>query len=173
MSNYSTKQLSQALSIQQQIDALDQKREELTRQLQAVLSPTGGATKKPAAKSKSRTPRLARGVRKGSQKDLLRQVLAEADQPLSLDDILDRMKAKGFKSTSANPKRSLSVLLYTDSQIQRASRGHFRIRPSSGAAAATTPSPKSTRRTAKPKTKRTTKRKAKKRTTKKSAKAAQ
>ena len=128
MADLSTKQLSEALRLRKVIDQLEAQLESTHAKLQSVLA--GGPARKPKGRKKQKTStsrRGKRGPRKGSQKTLVHEVLNEASTPLTMDQILERLKAKGYTSKAKDAKKTLGVMLYTDKAVKRAGRGLFRI----------------------------------------------
>lgn len=131
----SAKQLTEALRIRKLIDELDAKRHALAADLEKALSGTPVVAKviKRLKRGKKRTRRQARAKKAGaaprvSQKQLVRDILGASSTPLSLDQIVSAVKAKGFKSKSKEPKRALSVLVSTDKAIARAGRGLYTVK---------------------------------------------
>jgi hypothetical protein len=137
MAHLSTKQLTQALKLRKLIDQLEARVDAAKSRLQGVLA--GGkvtAKRKPGRKAGKKAgrrkgkvgrPKATRAPRKGSQKELVHQVLADAGKPLTADQILAGAKAKGYKSKSKDEKKTLGVMLYTDKAIKRAGRGLFKL----------------------------------------------
>lgn len=155
----STKQLQEALQIRKAIDELEAQRDRLIVKLNNLLgSPGQGSGKKARIAQRQKPGPKAGGARPGSQKYLVREILREANAPLSSDQILAQLAKKGFKSKSSNPKRTLSVILYTDPVIGKAGRGLFISKESTGSKPAS--STKTTHRKATKKTKRKAKKSA-------------
>ncbi len=135
----STKQLAEALQIRKAIDELEAQRDRLTVKLNALLgSPSKSVSKKARGSRRQKPGPKAGGARPGSQKYLVREILREAHAPLSSDQILSQLAKKGFKSKSSNPKRTLSVILYTDPVIGKAGRGLFVSKEAAASAPAAT-----------------------------------
>jgi len=132
MANISAKQLTEALKLRKAIDQLEARIETTQAKLSALLG-GGTAKKKPGrpakTQKKSRRKKAAakRGPRSGSQKELVHDILRDAGTPLSTDQVLEQLKAKGYRSKSKEPKKSLGVMLYTDKAIKRAGRGLFTL----------------------------------------------
>jgi len=139
MAHVSTKQLTDALKLRKLIDQLEARVDAAKSRLQALL--TGGTTgKKPGRPAKKKAGRrkgkvgrprgkakARKAPRKGSQKELMHEVLREAGKPLNTDQILAQLKSKGYTSKAKEPKKTLGVMLYTDKAIKRAGRGLFTL----------------------------------------------
>jgi hypothetical protein len=153
MSDFTTKQLKRALSLQRKIDALEQKKSVLLQKLQKTLAgqkapvQTSATISTPDKKTAVKTKRGPASVRKGSQKQLIREVLTEAGKPLSIDEIYTKLKAKGLKTKAKDPKKTLGVILYTDNAVYRPSLAAFALKPEG--AAQSQPSSKKTPKPAK------------------------
>ncbi|MDA0323323.1 MAG: HTH domain-containing protein [Verrucomicrobia bacterium] len=64
-----------------------------------------------------------------NQRDLVVQILKESKKPLSLDEIMQRMIAKGYKFASQAPKRALSVTIYPDKKtFKKVGRSMFTLK---------------------------------------------
>lgn len=134
MARVSANQLREALRLRKIIDQLEAKIENTQSKLDALLS--GGSVKKspgrPAKKSAARKKiagkkRAKRAPRSGSGKELVHEVLRSAGKALTVDEILEQLGTKGYKSKAKDPKRTLGVMLYTDKAIKRAGRGLFTL----------------------------------------------
>ncbi len=134
MARVSANQLREALRLRKIIDQLEAKIENTQSKLDALLS--GGIVKKspgrPAKKSAPRVKkagkkRAKRAPRSGSGKELVHEVLRSAGKALTVDEIMEQLKAKGYTSKAKEPKKTLGVMLYTDKAIKRAGRGLFTL----------------------------------------------
>ncbi len=134
-----TQQLAQALDIRKRIESIDRQRDKLADQLDKALS-GGRATARRGRKSrKSRARRVAAPkkragaagrVRKDSTKSMIIDVLRNSKRALSIPEILDRLKARGYTSKSSNPVKNLGVVLYRDKTFTKPARGVFSVRGS-------------------------------------------
>ncbi len=137
MSQPTVAQLKKALSIRNQLDALEAKRVKLEDRLQAVLvgekeSPAPvKATRKIARKTARKATRKAKkakqALRPGSQRAYLHEVLATAKKPLTTDEVLQEMFKRGYKTSAKDPKKILGVQLYTADFVESAGRGLFKL----------------------------------------------
>ena len=101
----------------------------------ATLEGTGPAaarSKRRGASSKAKQGRPAVKQRKKAarkvppQRELAVQVLKAAGKPLSLDDIMKGMAARGCKWTSKEPRKAMGVLLYADKKtFRKVAKGMF------------------------------------------------
>lgn len=133
MAKLSTQQLQQAVKIRKRIDRIDIQRGKLEASLKRLLSgsapkkrPSRPTKKKARAKHKSSRKTIRkRRAPKTNRKELVRSILKSSSKPLSIPEILKRLEARGFKTASKNPKKTLGVMLYTDKGIKKAGRGLF------------------------------------------------
>ena len=135
MAHVSAEQLREALRLRKIIDQLEAKIKTAQSKLDALLS--GGSVNKspgrrPAKKSVTRTKkagkrRAKRAPRSGSGKELVHEVLRSAGKALTVDEIMEQLRAKGYTSKAKEPKKTLGVMLYTDKAIKRAGRGLFTL----------------------------------------------
>lgn len=74
--------------------------------------------------------RATRRRRSGpSQRDLVIDILKKAGEPMDLDAIVAAMRKRGYKFTSKNPKRALSVTIYPDkATFRKVKPSVFRLR---------------------------------------------
>ncbi len=127
----SARDLRAALNLRKQIDKVESRKVELENRLARLLGGRSVAVKSAPTRSGKSTGRK-RGrpkgsIRKGSQKQLLLEVLSSARKALSLKEIVAALKARGMKSKSSDPSRGLAVLLYRDPAFKRAGRGLFTL----------------------------------------------
>lgn len=126
----SARDLRAALNLRKQIDKVESRKNELETRLARLLGGRSEAVtpSRRAGKSTGRKRGRPKGsIRKGSQKQLLLDVLSSAKKALSLKEIVAALKARGMKSKSSDPSRGLAVLLYRDPAFKRAGRGLFTL----------------------------------------------
>jgi len=95
-----------------------------------------GALEKITGKTPVRQRKLKPGrravARPGQKKRLTRremvvEVLSAAKKPLNVDEIVKALIAKGYPVKSKNPKRLLSVTMYTSKTFKKVKPGYFAI----------------------------------------------
>ncbi len=134
-----TERLAQALKIRQKIDKLDNERNKLSDQLMRVLAGTKVVNRADQGQRRKQGPRGASskatattriGRSKESIKEMVKDILENSGKALSIPEILERLKSRGHRTRSANPAKSLGVMLYRDKDFKKAGRGLFSVRGS-------------------------------------------
>ena len=110
--------------------ALQQEQARITQRLAEIDQVLGSSDEGPAAKPApaGKPARRARGGRGGNaltMKEAVAQVLQ--GQSLNKAQILDALKASGYKFNTKNPANSLGVLLYGNKQLIKNTKGVFSL----------------------------------------------
>lgn len=142
------KQQKLIAGIRRRIEAKKREVAKLEQTLAAVLgeAPKAAPVAKRAVRRASARGKLPR------QKDLIVQILAEGAKPMSLQEIVDAMQARGYKWLSKSPKDSVGVLMYTNGRtFKKAKPGYFILaKPASAAKPAVGAKPAAAAKPAKP-----------------------
>lgn len=117
---------------QKEISRLEGKLEKLlgTIATGALKKITGKIPKKRQRRIKpGRKPVTKRGQKKRlTRREMVVEVLSKAKKPLNLDEIVKGLIAKGYPVKSKNPKRLLSVTVYTGKTFKKVKPGYFTVR---------------------------------------------
>ncbi|MDB5323509.1 MAG: hypothetical protein JWN40_5140 [Phycisphaerales bacterium] len=103
---------------------LTRKRDKLQKQLDAIderiASVSGGGSIGGRPGSRARN--------KSSLQEVILQVLSKSNGPTSVGDILDKVSATGYRSTSANFRGIVNQTLIKDKRFASAGRGMYQLK---------------------------------------------
>ena len=105
-----------------EIITLVEKREKLEREMETILK-KAKANIPPAPK-----PRTNLGIAQPLLKDLITEILTEANRPMSVQEIYEAGLKKGYQWRSGNPVNALNVKMYTTRAFRKVSPGYFELR---------------------------------------------
>jgi hypothetical protein len=108
------------------LNKLHEKRKKLQRELDRYdrsIAAIGGSNGRGLSSRAGRRPRNERSLR-----DTIAQVLEKVAGPTSVGDILDKVQASGYRSSSANFRLMVNLALMKDKRFQRAGRGLYVLR---------------------------------------------
>lgn len=112
-------------SRQRDLKKLHRRRRELQKELdrfdRTIAAITG---------SNGRIPRRAggRAHNERSLSDTIEQVLSTSSEPMSIGDIVERVEASGYRSSSANFRTLVNVTLFKDERFENAGRGSYLLK---------------------------------------------
>ncbi len=72
--------------------------------------------------------RATRARNNASLQEMIHQVLSRAAGPLSVGDILDKVRAAGYRSKSGNFRGIVNQTLIKDKRLSKAGRGMYQVR---------------------------------------------
>lgn len=113
-----------------EIARLEAKLEKLLGTVSAeTLKKITGKTPKKRRKTKAGRKPVARTRKKRrmTRRETVVEVLSEAKKPLNVDEIVKALIAKGYPVKSKNPKRLLSVTMYTGKTFKKVKPGYFTV----------------------------------------------
>ena len=105
-----------------EIITLVEKREKLEREMEAILKKAKANIPKP------QKPRKHIGIAQPILKDLITEILTEANRPMSIQEIYQAGLQKGYQWRSGNPINALNVKMYTTRAFKKVSPGYFEMR---------------------------------------------
>jgi len=108
--------------LQKERDRLQRRLEMLERKIAAIAGGGGGLATR---------VRLTAGGRVRNPKSLvatLEQVLREAGKPLSVSEILERVQASGYRSSSANFRALVNQTLIKEKRFAKVDRGVYQLK---------------------------------------------
>jgi hypothetical protein len=123
--------LSQFLALRKGLLAEKATLEARLREISSVLNEVGPVIAAPAAVAaapvvraarKARGPAAGRGGNEKSLKTIIIEVLTKKKK-LARKDLLDEVKAAGYKFTASDPMNSMSTLVYTNRKLFKAEGG--------------------------------------------------
>lgn len=134
----------------QQIARLQKRRGVLLAEVAEIDQKVGGLQGAPREAAPPKAEKAVRKTRPGSGETLMStvvDVLAEKGEPMSVPELCEAVKAKGYKSKSRNLKAILFAQIYRDDRIERPARGRFQLKSAAAAAPAEAkPAPKAKKR---------------------------
>jgi hypothetical protein len=131
----SSSTLRQAADIQERIERLQQELDALLQGGKAAdgapPQPKNERSTEPALKKQQRKPAASRGRgrRRGSPSGPLApavvQVLKAKGAPMSVAEILEGLRANGYRYTAADPKKNLGARIYRLKGVRQVGPGQF------------------------------------------------
>lgn len=125
-----SKQLTEAAQIAEQIESLEKRLEEIFRSGDAHKQNTENTVKPPVNKgitSAAKTSRMPKESR-GTLRPAVVELLKKSKNPLKAADIYDALLSKGYVFTFRDPKKVLGIRLYKMAGIQPLGGGLFKAK---------------------------------------------
>ena len=122
-----SKQLSEAAEIAEQIESLEKRLEELLRSGETQKPYVAKAPVRQANSSAGKAPRPAKADR-GTLRPAVVELLKKSKNPLKAADIYDSLLSKGYQFTFSQPKKVLGIRLYKMAGVQPLGGGLFKAK---------------------------------------------
>ena len=122
-----SKQLTEAAQIAEQIESLEKRLEELFRSGETQNQYTD-KTSVQQRNSSAGTTRKARKRERGTLRPAVVELLKKSKSPLKAADIYDALLSKGYRFTFSQPKKVLGISLYKMAGVQPLGGGLFKAK---------------------------------------------
>jgi hypothetical protein len=122
-----SKQLTEAAQIAEQIESLEKRLEELFRSGEPQKQYTVKASVQQENSSAGYTPPAPKGER-GTLRPAVVELLRKSKKPLKAADIYDALLSRGYHFTFNEPKKVLGIRLYKMAGIQPLGGGLFKAK---------------------------------------------
>jgi hypothetical protein len=122
-----SKQLTEAAQIAEQIESLEKRLEELFRSGEAQKQYTAKTIVHKGNTSAAKTPRVSKEAR-GTLRPAVVELLKKSKSPLRAADIYNALLSKGYRFTFSEPKKILGIRLYKMAGIQPLGGGLFKAK---------------------------------------------
>jgi hypothetical protein len=122
-----SKQLTEAAQIAEQIESLEKRLEEIFRSGDAQKQYTAKTTVNKGIASAAKTPRVPKESR-GTLRPAVVELLKKSKNPLRAADIYNALLSKGYVFTFRDPKKVLGIRLYKMAGIQPLGGGLFKAK---------------------------------------------
>lgn len=122
-----SKQLTEAAQIAEQIESLEKRLEELFRSGETRRQNTDKTSVQQGNSSTGTTRKVRKGAR-GTLRPAVVELLKRSKNPLRAADIYDALLSKGYRFTFSQPKKVLGIRLYKMAGVQPLGGGLFKAK---------------------------------------------